>query len=268
MAITLRYLGWTAFEITMADGFRILLDPMLAGRPAEGVPPGPVGVEAFDTLDLILVTHVAADHVGQAFEIMQRSRATLVCDYATRVKALAAGIAADRVLGMLSGVQFKLGETYVKALPAIHASFSQLGENQYIYCQPLSYLITAPTGERIFFGGDTSITSDHKLFGELYRPHVAMLGVGGVNSHGQSFTELYPDEAAMVAKWLGVKVAFPMHYRFDEGALFAREVKKRAPRCKAVLLKPGESHRFGAGRTDATHRPAAAPARPARPRRR
>ncbi len=48
-----------------------------------------------------------------------------------------------------------------------------------------------------------------------------------------------------MAKWLGVKVALPIHYRFDEGVRFARELKRQAPRVKPVLLKPGESYGFG-----------------------
>ena len=70
MAIKFRYLGWTAFEITMNDGFRIILDPLLHGRPSEDVPPSPVGIEEFDSVDLVMVSHVAADHLGQAFEIL------------------------------------------------------------------------------------------------------------------------------------------------------------------------------------------------------
>ena len=73
---------------------------------------------------------------------------------------------------------------------------------------------------------------------------MAVLGVGGVESHGQSFTELYPEEAALVAKWLGVKVAFPIHYRFDEGAAFVKEIRRQAPKVKPVLLKAGETYRF------------------------
>ena len=160
----------------------------------------------------------------------------------TRFTALAAGIEAERILFMVSGVRFKIDGIFVKALPAAHLSFAQLGENQFINSQPLSYLITAPSGERIFFGGDTSITSDHKLFGELYKPDVAVLGVGGVNVLGQSFTELYPDEAAMVATWLGVELVFPVHYRFKEGEELAEEVKKREPKITTIPLKPDESH--------------------------
>ena len=242
MAIKFRYLGWTAFEITMNDGFRIILDPLLHGRPSEDVPSSPVGIEEFDSVDLVMVSHVAADHVGQAFEILKRSQAKLVCDMSTRFTALAAGIEAERILFMVSGVRFKIDGIFVKALPAAHLSFAKLGENQFINSQPLSYLITAPSGERIFFGGDTSITSDHKLFGELYKPDVAVLGVGGVNVLGQSFTELYPDEAAMVATWLGVELVFPVHYRFKEGEELAEEVKKREPKITTIPLKPGESH--------------------------
>ena len=259
MPVTFRYLGWTAFEITLEDGRRIILDPMLAGIPDLDVPASPCKLEEFDGVQVVMVTHVAADHVGQAFDILKRSKAKLVCDYSTRFKALAAGITADRILFMVSGVRFEIDGLFVKALPAYHLSFSQLGENSFISSQPLSYLITTPGGLRIFFGGDTSISKDHQLFGQLYKPHVAILGVGGVNVLGQSLTELYPEEAALVAKWLGVKVAFPMHYRFDEGTLFAKELKKRAPSAKAVLLKPGESHHWelrGAARV--ATRPAAA----------
>ena len=247
MSVTFRYLGWSAFEIIIEDGRRVVLDPLLAGRPQDGIPPSQAKLEEFDGVDIVMVTHVAADHVGQAFDILKRSTANLVCDMSTRFMALAAGISPDRIYFMVSGVRFDLGGLSIKALPAQHLSFAQLGENSFINSPPLSYIVTTPKGVRIFLGGDTSITKDHELFGELYRPHVALLGVGGVNILGQSFTELYPDEAALVAKWLRVKLAFPIHYRFDEGALFAKELKKRAPKAKAMVLKPGESHCFPGG---------------------
>ena len=245
MPITLRYLGWSAFEVTVEDGRRLLVDPFLAGLPDEGIPPSPAKVEEFDGVDFVLVTHVARDHVGEAFDILGRSRARLVCDVATNFLAQTAGIDPERIFFMVPGVQFAFDGLLVKALPAEHLSFRKLGENSYISAPPLSYLVTSQGGIRIFLGGDTSISANHQLFGRLYKPHVAVLGVGGVDAHSQSFTELYPDEAALVAKWLGVKVAVPIHYRFDEGARFARELRRQAPRVKPLLLKPGDSYRFG-----------------------
>ncbi len=245
MPIALRYLGWSAFEITVEDGRRLLLDPFLAGLPEQGVAPSPAKVEEFDGVDLVLVTHAARDHVGQAFEVLEHSQARLVCDVATRYLARAAGIAAERIFHMVPGVQFAFDGLSVKALPAEHLSLRELGEGTYINGPPLSYLVGTPGGVRVFFGGDTSISANHQLFGRLYRPDVAVLGVGGVDVHGQSLTELYPDEAALVAKWLGVKVALPVHYRFDEGTRFARALRREAPRVKPVLLQPGESFRVG-----------------------
>jgi L-ascorbate metabolism protein UlaG (beta-lactamase superfamily) len=244
MAVRLRYLGWSAFEVTLEDGRRLVLDPLLEGVAEEGVPPSPARLEEFDGVDAVLVTHVATDHVGQAFAILHRSQAKLVCDVATRFMAEAVGIAAERVYFMAPGVEFTFDGLRIKALPAEHLSFKKLGEQSFISAPPLSYLVTTPGGVRIFFGGDTSITANHKLFGELYRPHLAVLGVGGANVRGQSFTELHPDEAALVAKWLRVKSALPIHYRFDEGKEFAKVLKHHAPRTTAVLLSPEESYEF------------------------
>ena len=41
MSVTLRYLGWSAFEIAIEDGRRLVLDPLLNGMADEGVPPSP-----------------------------------------------------------------------------------------------------------------------------------------------------------------------------------------------------------------------------------
>ena len=247
MAIQMRYLGWTAFELTTSNGKRILIDPMLSGRSQDGISPSPESVEEFDDVDFVLVTHAAADHVGQTFDVLQRSKAILICDVVTRLLALdAGGISEDRIYRMVSGVRFAFDDIAVKALPAQHLS---LGKTQagYISAQPLSYLIYTDS-ERVFFGGDTSIHGDLKLFGELYQPHVALLGVGGVNVHGQSLTELYPEEAALAAKWLGVQLAIPMHYRFDEGAAFIKALQEKAPEIQGLMMQPGERHTFSSGR--------------------
>ncbi len=254
MAVTFRYVGWSAFEITVEDGRRVLVDPFLAGHAADGVPPSPISIDELATVDVVVVTHVAADHLGQAFEILHRGQALLVCDVSTRFRAEAAGIDPARIYYMVPGVRLDLGGIQVKALAAVHLSFAKLGEDRFISAPPLSYVVTTPGGVRVFLGGDTAITSDHQLYGQLYKPDVAILGVGGVNVHGQSLTELYPDEAALVAKWLGVKVAMPIHYRFDEGAVFAKELKKRAPKAKAVVMNAGESYRLGGARARASAR--------------
>jgi len=51
-------------------------------------------------------------------------------------------------------------------------------------------------------------------------------------------------EAALAAKWLGVRLAIPMHYRFNEGEAFVAELQKQAPEIEALLLKPGDRYTF------------------------
>lgn len=244
MGVKIKYIGWTAFELTTEKGIRILIDPLLAGRPDDGIAPSAASIEDFDDVQLVLVTHTASDHVGQAFEIIKRSEAKLVCDVATRFRAMEeAGISQDRIYQMVSGVQFVFDDVSVKALHAQHISFSRIKDG-FINAQPLSYIISISTGEKIFFAGDTSIHGDLKLFGDIYQPHIAMLGVGGVDVHGQSLVELYPWEAALAARWLGVQKAIPMHYRFQEGEEFIKELQRRAPSVEGLLMKPGEETVF------------------------
>ena len=55
MAVRLRYLGWSAFEVTIEDGRRLVLDRLREGVAEEGVPPSPAKLEEFDTVDVVEV---------------------------------------------------------------------------------------------------------------------------------------------------------------------------------------------------------------------
>jgi L-ascorbate metabolism protein UlaG (beta-lactamase superfamily) len=140
-------------------------------------------------------------------------------------------------------VLFKFDDVAIKALPAQHISFARTDTGS-AGGQPLSYIIDTEDGETVFFAGDTSIHGDLKLYGELYHPLVGMLGVGGVDVHGQSLTELHPDEAVLAAKWLGLEMAIPMHYRGDEGKAFVDELEKLAPNIEGLLMKPGDRYMY------------------------
>jgi L-ascorbate metabolism protein UlaG (beta-lactamase superfamily) len=72
--------------------------------------------------------------------------------------------------------------------------------------------LTTSKGVRIFCGGDTSISEDMKTWQELYRPDIAVLGIGGMWLGPLDVVELPPADAALAAKWLGVRTVIPMHY--------------------------------------------------------
>lgn len=120
MTTVLRYLGFSGFELTTRDGYRVVIDPFLAGSAAHGVPPSPVPIETLDHTDLVLVSHGAFDHLGQAIEIVRWSRALLACGPDVRLHALSQGVPEERIAYLLSGCTLRTEGLTVKALDVRH----------------------------------------------------------------------------------------------------------------------------------------------------
>ena len=94
----------------------------------------------------------------------------------------------------------------------------------------------------IYHAGDTGVFLDMQLIRELYQPDIALLPIGGHFTMG-------PIEAAKAVELIKPKVVIPMHYQtFDvisgDPETFRKEVEKRAPNVKVIILKPGESYSF------------------------
>lgn len=217
MTSTLRYLGFSGFELVTPAGYRIVIDPFLSGSAAHGIPPSPVPLSALDQTDLVLVSHGAFDHLGQALEIVRRSGALLGCGPDVRIHALAKAIPEEQIVYLLSGCTLRSPDIVVKALDVRHVSLFE-SEGRWLSGQPLGFMIKVPGGPTLYHSGDTSLFGDLRLFGELHRPDVALLCVGGVRAHGFEIVPLPPDEAAVAVEWLGVRLAIPMHYSPDSDA--------------------------------------------------
>lgn len=241
MSTLLRYINFSGFEITTRDGYRIVIDPFLSGSAEHGVPPSPVPLESLAKTDLVLVSHGAFDHLGQAVEIVQQSGAILACGPDVRLHALSKGVPPERIAYLLSGCTLRTDHVTVKALDVRHISLFKSGDD-WLSGQPISFMIKLPGGPTIYHSGDTSLFGDLKLFGELHRPDVVLLCVGGVRSHGFEVIPLPPDEAALALDWLGARVAVPMHYRPDSSAAseFA-EIVAAQGKAKTCIMEPGQS---------------------------
>jgi L-ascorbate metabolism protein UlaG (beta-lactamase superfamily) len=199
-----------------------------------------VALEELDETDVVLVSHGAFDHLGQAVKIVQRSGAYLACGPDVRIHALAHGVNDEKIAYLLSGSTATFDGIAVKALDVRHISLFRSGDH-WLSGQPLSFMVTLPGGPTIYHSGDTSLFSDLRLFGELHRPDVALLCVGGVRSHGFEVVPLPPEEAALALEWLGASVAIPMHFRPDSDAPaeFARAAARRT-RARVHVMQPGE----------------------------
>ncbi|MCL4404906.1 MBL fold metallo-hydrolase [Candidatus Marsarchaeota archaeon] len=78
-----------------------------------------------------------------------------------------------------------------------------------------------------------------KLIGEMYRPDVAMLPIGG-------FFTMGPKEAATAAEWLGAKVVLPMHFNtFPAIKQNPEELKEMLEgKAEVPIMKPGDTYSF------------------------
>ncbi len=71
--------------------------------------------------------------------------------------------------------------------------------------EPAGFVIDLENDFRVYHAGDTAVFGDMRLIGELYRPDVALLPIGGHYTMG-------PREAALAVELLGVKHVVPIHY--------------------------------------------------------
>jgi L-ascorbate metabolism protein UlaG (beta-lactamase superfamily) len=232
--VTIAYLGTSAFEITTARGKKILIDPYISQNPL-----CQRKIENFYDIDLLLVTHGAFDHLGDAMEIMRKGKAVLVCGPDVAKYALKKGVPQERVVPTIYGDEREVSSIRIKTVEAKHISRLDT-ETETYYGVPLGFVITTENDIRIYHAGDTSLFSDLRLFGMLYRPNIMLVGVANV-SEGRSI-EMNPREAAFAALWVAPDVVIPMHYPpgSEEPSKFLEAVKIIAPNVKPVLLKPND----------------------------
>ena len=227
--VVIRWFGHSAFEILDGD-IRILIDPWLS-NPLSPVKPS----DYREKPDLIVLTHGHDDHIGDAVELLRRFpevKLAAIFELALHIQSrLGERGGEDRFIGGNIGGPMRipgLGEK-VALTPAVHSS-----------------PIGAPTGALIFtrdgvvyHAGDTGLFAEMALIGELYRPLVALLPIGG------HFT-MDALQAAKAVELLKPKYVIPMHYNTfpviqADPEEFKKLVEQRAPETKVVILKPGES---------------------------
>jgi L-ascorbate metabolism protein UlaG (beta-lactamase superfamily) len=251
MPVSIRFLGTAAFQITTANGKRILIDPYLDENPVS-----PVKVADLECVDLLLVTHAAYDHLGDAEAILRRfPDLPLVCGADVRGYLMYRGIDGGRLRAIPWGMMIEEAGVRVRPVESRHWSYIQTDDGRAFSSTPLGYIVYAGEGQCIYHSGDTSIFSDLKLIGELYEPTVGLVNVGVPREHRGAVHgvpvyltgEMDAREAAMACQWLGVSYAIPCHHddptlpeivRFRDLLTQACAIDQDAPR--PVLLSPGE----------------------------
>jgi L-ascorbate metabolism protein UlaG (beta-lactamase superfamily) len=226
---TLEYHGHACFVVESPSG-RVIFDPFLSGNPKADVGPDNVG-----QVDAVLVSHGHGDHFGDTLSIARQHRATVVAAYEIASYCEKQGVTAH---GMATGGSHEFPFGWVKLVPAAHGSLFEA--DPAFSTNPVGFLYRVE-GKLVYHMGDTGLTADVKLLGELHRVHLLLAPIGDNYTMG-------PDDALKAVEFLRPEIVVPMHYdTFDLIRQDAREFKRRvetggASRCE--VLAPGESLQF------------------------
>ncbi len=236
--IHLRYFGISAFEITSEKGVKVLIDPCITGF--RGIRMSPVGLEAFPKLDIILVSHAAGDHLGDTLELARQTGCDVIAGADVATYLVIRGVDAKKIQRSIWGMEHDYKGLRIRVVESHHSSWLAY-EDGVLSTVPLGFILYTESGLGIYHPGDTSIFSDLKLFGELYCPQIGLLPVGVPSGVGGKH-ELSAQEAAIVTKWMGLKMVIPVHYAKDspDPQDFARHVHRESPDTRVVVMEPGE----------------------------
>ncbi|MBN1285025.1 MAG: MBL fold metallo-hydrolase [Anaerolineae bacterium] len=250
MSTQIEFLGIAAFRITLPDARVVLIDPCLRANPASPIQPGDLA-----RVDLMLVTHLAADHMSDAPEIAKRFGCPVVCGKEVAYFMQQHGVEKSQFRALPWHGQVNPSGIRVRSVPSMHHSVGLAPDGTWLCGTPMGFILYVDAQTRIYHSGDTAIFSDLKLIGELYQPTVGLLcacelehdyleSLGLQDHYGN---EMSGDEGALAAAWLGVDYALCCHYLNPEGredvARFVSALKARASEPGApqpVILKPGE----------------------------
>lgn len=227
MAVFIRFLGTAGYEIVGGE-HRVLIDPFLDGSPIR-----PCQASDLETPSLILVSHAAFNHMGDAAAIAKRTGAPVVCGADVFHHLVAEGVSEEQIRVTVPGVRVRVGGLEVCPVECRHWSGAVHPEFGYISGPPMGYIIEPEDNIRIYHYGDTALF-DMSLIGRLYSPLVGILGCTQAweeddPGSGEVLTgEMNPYEAALAAEMLGVRLAIASHYltASDDTARFIEEVRR------------------------------------------
>ena len=202
----------------------------------------PVSIDKIGEVDIVLVTHGAPDHMGDAVTLAKEKEAFLVCGPEVKVHALKNGVEETKIRAVLWGDRIELLGVGIQTVECRHISFMR-SLDTYLSGIPLSFVITTEVGTRIYNVGDTAIFSDIKLIAELYDPNILLVPVGGEPRATGGYAHLSPREAALMTQWVAPEFAIPVHYgpTSIEPAEYENYIRLLAPTVKVCLMKPGET---------------------------
>ncbi|MGA2974649.1 MAG: MBL fold metallo-hydrolase [Spirochaetia bacterium] len=258
MATRITFYGLAAYGITTSEGKVILIDPCLEDNPAS-----PLKVAALTRVDLLLLSHLAFDHLGDAVAIARKTRCLIVCGAEVKHVLVKKGVDAAQIRTLSWGVQLLVANVRVRSVMSRHSSMGTDPDGHFISGFPMGFIVYAEPGVRIYHSGDTALYSDLKLIGEMYRPTIGLISCCEVEknyltAHGildHYASEMTGDEGALAALWLRVDFALCNHYLYPENhvdidrfvSLLNARTSDESPQTKPVVMRAGDTFIYPPG---------------------
>ena len=239
-----------------SDGVRILTDPMFGGRAspmpflgAKRFHPVPVTIAELPPLDAVLLSHDHYDHLDRAsIRELAGRRVPIVTSLGVgaRLERLGVDPASITELDWWETHTPPGGSLSFTATPAQHFSGRGLADRNATLWS--SWVITT-SNHRLFFSGDTGLTSELATIGERFGPFdVSMIEIGASNP-AWSAIHLGPANALRAFDLLGRGTLLPIHWATFDLALHrwdepAETLLALAGPTNARILTPMLGHPF------------------------
>lgn len=210
---------WIGHSALKLEGSKtVFIDPFLSGNPVASLNLGHV-----TQADVVVVTHDHGDHLGDGYAICKKTGATLVSIYEISEAAAREGVKAE---GMNVGGTVIVHGVSVSLVPAIHTA--GLGGTA-------TGAVVEMDGKKVYHAGDTGLTMEMQLIGEMYTPHIGFLPIDGRFN-------MDPRLAARAVELLKLPKVVPFHYdTFPLVQSSPEEFKKLVgDKSEVIILKPGE----------------------------
>jgi L-ascorbate metabolism protein UlaG (beta-lactamase superfamily) len=211
---------WIGHAAIKLEGSKtVFIDPFITGNPVSSI-----GLKDVKTADLVVVTHDHGDHLGDAHQICKKTGATLVSFYEIADAAAQKGIKAE---AMNVGGTVEVEGVAVSMVPAFHTG--GLGGTAV-------GVVVEMDGKKIYHAGDTGLTKEMELIGEMYTPDIGFLPIDGRFN-------MTPRLAAKAVELLKIPKIVPIHYdTFPLVKSSPEELKELVKDASEILIiKPGES---------------------------
>jgi L-ascorbate metabolism protein UlaG (beta-lactamase superfamily) len=244
------WLGHSTVMIEI-DGLRVLTDPVWGKRASPSqlagpkrFQPVPLSLKALPKLDAVVISHDHYDHldIGTVRELVKLQDVPFITSLGVGAHLEAWGVPPERIveLDWWEHWQAPGAELRIHATPSQHFSGRSLTDRN---ATLWSSLVIETPKHRVFFSGDTGLTSEYAAIRERFGPFdLVMLEVGAFHPSWGDI-HLGPENALKALQFLGGGAFLPVHWGTFALALHdwdqpAETLLKLAPEQGAQLLMP------------------------------